>query len=52
MVKPTIEEYKETLNKYQEQLKEHFYNGGVIICPYVENNNITDYLLLIPERNI
>ena len=33
-------------------LQEHFYTDGVICCPYVEDNNITDQLVLIPKTEI
>ena len=38
-----------TLTIYNELLKQNFYDGGIINCPYIENENIVDYLTLIPR---
>ncbi len=38
-----------TLAIYNELLKQNFYDGGIINCPYIENENIVDYLTLIPR---
>lgn len=38
------------LEKYMEQFTEHFYDGGIISCPYVENNTIIDNLILVPKN--
>ena len=47
-----IGEYsKEELEKYVELLQEHFYTDGVINCPYIENGNMIDSLILI-QKNI
>ncbi|MDD6402964.1 MAG: hypothetical protein PUG33_02325 [Mollicutes bacterium] len=40
---------EEELNNYIDLMKEHFYVGGIINCPYVESNNIVDTLILIPK---
>ena len=32
-----------------ELIKQHFYQDGIINCPYIEDNNIVDNLLLIPK---
>ena len=37
---------------YMELIKQHFYNDGIINCPYIEDNNIVDNLLLIPKTII
>ncbi len=37
-----------TLTIYNELLKQNFYDNGIINCPYIENENIVDYLTLIP----
>ena len=34
---------------YNELLKQNFHDGGIINCPYIENENIVDYLTLIPR---
>ena len=33
-------------------IKQHFYQDGIINCPYIEDNNIVDNLLLIPKTII
>ncbi len=38
-----------TLTIYNELLKQNFYTDGIINCPYIENENIVDYLTLIPR---
>ncbi len=38
-----------TLTIYNELLKQNFYDGGIINCPYIESENIVDYLTLIPR---
>lgn len=38
-----------TLTIYNELLKQNFYDNGIINCPYIENENIVDYLTLIPR---
>ena len=38
-----------TLTIYNELLKQNFYDNEIIICPYVENENIVDYLTLMPR---
>ena len=38
-----------TLAIYNELLKQNFYDNGIINCPYIENENIVDYLTLIPR---
>ncbi len=38
-----------TLTIYNELLKQNFYDNGIINCPYLENENIVDYLTLIPR---
>lgn len=44
------EEYSELdLKIYLTLLQEHFYEDGVICCPYIENKNIIDQLILIPK---
>ena len=40
------------LTLYMELIKQHFYQDGIINCPYVEDNNIVDNLLLIPKTII
>ena len=40
---------KADLAIYMELIKQHFYSDGVINCPYIENGNITDNLVLIPK---
>ena len=37
---------------YMELIKQHFYQDGIINCPYIEDNNIVDNLLLIPKTII
>lgn len=37
-----------TLTIYNELVKQNFYADGIINCPYIENENIIDYLTLIP----
>ena len=37
---------------YMELIKQHFYHNGIISCPYIEDNNIVDNLLLIPKTII
>jgi hypothetical protein len=32
-----------------ELISKHFFYDGIINCPYVEDNNIIDNLLLIPK---
>ena len=43
---------EEELNNYIDLMKEHFYVGGIINCPYVESNNIVDTLILIPKTEL
>ena len=43
---------KEELNNYFDLMKEHFYVDGIINCPYIEDNNIVDTLILIPKTEI
>ena len=44
------EEYDNaTLTIYNELLKQNFYANGIINCPYIENENIVDNLILIPK---
>lgn len=44
------EDYSELdLKIYMTLLQEHFYEDGVICCPYIENQNIIDQLILIPK---
>ncbi|MGX8851702.1 recombinase family protein [Amedibacillus sp. YH-ame10] len=44
------EEYSELdLKIYMTLLQEHFYEDGIICCPYIENKNIIDQLILIPK---
>lgn len=43
---------EEELKNYFELFKEHFYDGGIVNCPYVENNLVVDNLLLVPKTNI
>ncbi len=38
-----------TLTIYNELLKQNFYADGIINCPYIENENIVDYLTLMPK---
>ena len=38
-----------TLTIYNELLKQNFYTNGIINCPYIENENIVDNLILIPK---
>ncbi len=38
-----------TLTIYNELLKQNFYDNGIINCPYIENENIVDYLTLISK---
>lgn len=38
-----------TLTIYKELLKQNFYSDGIINCPYIEKENIVDYLTLIPK---
>ena len=38
-----------TLTIYNELLKQNFYDNGIINCPYIENENIVDYLTLMPK---
>ena len=46
-------EYSEQELKYFFQLvKEHFYNDGIINCPYVEDNTIKDSLILISKTSL
>lgn len=47
-----IKDYKPTniLEKNMKQFTEHFYDGGIISCPYVENNTIIDNLILVPKN--
>mgnify|MGYP000441107999 CR=1 FL=1 len=40
---------EEELNNYIDLMKEHFYVDGIINCPYIEDNNIVDTLILIPK---
>lgn len=37
---------------YMELIKQHFYQDGIINCPYIEDNDIIDNLLLIPKTII
>jgi site-specific DNA recombinase len=37
------------LEFYMELISKHFFYDGIINCPYVEDNNIIDNLLLIPK---
>ena len=34
---------------YNELIKQNFYTDGIINCPYIENENIVDYLTLLPK---
>ena len=38
-----------TLTIYNELLNQNFYANGIINCPYIENENIVDNLILIPK---
>lgn len=38
-----------TLTIYNDLLKQNLYDNGIINCPYIENENIVDYLTLIPR---
>ena len=38
-----------TLAIYNELIKQNFYAGGIVNCPYIENENIVDNLTLIPR---
>ncbi len=38
-----------TLTIYNELLKQNFYENGIINCPYIEDENVVDYLTLIPR---
>lgn len=38
-----------TLAIYNELIKQILYNGGIINCHYIENENIVDYLTLLPK---
>jgi site-specific DNA recombinase len=40
------------LEFYMELISKHFFYDGIINCPYVEDNNIIDNLLLIPKTVI
>ena len=42
---------EEELNNYIDLMKEHFYVGGIINCPYA-SNNIVDTLILIPKTEL
>ena len=33
-------------------MKEHFYVDGIINCPYIEEGNIVDTLILIPKTEL
>lgn len=37
------------LKPNNELLKQNFYADGIINCPYIENENIVDYLTLLPK---
>ena len=37
------------LTLYMELIKQHFYYDGVINCPYIDDTNTVDNLLLIPK---
>ena len=41
-----------TLTIYNELLNQNFYANGIINCPYIENENIVDNLILIPKTPI
>ena len=43
---------EEELNNYFDLMKEHFYVDGIINCPYIEDNNIVDTLILIPKTEL
>lgn len=43
---------KKELDNYFNQMKEHFYVDGIISCPYFENNNLVDVLVLIPKAEV
>ena len=38
-----------TLTIYNELLKQNFYENGIINCPYIDDENVVDYLTLIPR---
>ena len=53
LVKMENKEYSdEELNSYIELISEHFYYDGVISCPYMEENNLIDTLILIPKTKL
>ncbi len=37
------------LKLIEEQMQEHFYTDGLINCPYFEDKNTIDNLILIPK---
>lgn len=37
------------LEKYTKLIQEKFYDGGIIISPYIENNLLIEYLILIQK---
>lgn len=43
---------KKELDNYFDLMKEHFYVDGIISCPYFENNNLVDVLVLIPKTKV
>lgn len=43
---------EEELNNYIDLMKEHFHVDGIINCPYIEDNNIVDALILIPKTEL
>ena len=43
---------KKELDNYFDLMKEHFYVDGIISCPYFENNNLVDVLILIPKTKV
>lgn len=43
---------KKELDNYFNQMKEHFYVDGIISCPYFEDNNLVDVLVLIPKKEV
>lgn len=40
------------LQIFMELIRQHFYADGIINCPYIEDNNVVDNLLLIPKTII
>ena len=43
---------KKELDNYFNQMKEHFYVDGIISCPYFEDNNLVDVLVLISKKEV